>query len=310
MSVRVGVHRRNPTLLFLARTGYLERELARLGDSVEWFHNANGAVTGRLVGDGSIDFGGSGSPAPLIAQALGYPLAYVQVSAPRPDHGALLVIPGGPVEQVADLKGRTVALGVGSWQTHLVAKALSDAGLSYRDVSPSRTHAMVARRMLRDGSAAAWVAQGPELVDAEETGEFEVLIPTREVIADRAVFYTRRELAEDRPDVVAAFATALQRTDDWIADHLVEAAATSAAEQGGSVHSWHSAYARLPWQSEAVTEDFLREQQELADILFEGGFLPSTVRVEQAHLPSLAPVVSEAILQATELVLGAEPGIG
>ncbi|MEV8589121.1 ABC transporter substrate-binding protein [Streptomyces sp. NPDC051180] len=282
MTVVIGVHRSNPSLYHLSRLGYAEEELAALGETVTWHPYTDGVRTGAFLADGTIDFGGTGSTPPVTAQAAGHDIVYTAVSAPRPDHGALLVPEDSPVRGVADLKGGTVHLAVGSWQTHLVAKALDDAGLSYAtDITAVRGDSGSEAR-LRAGEITAWVAQGAELAAARRTGGLRTLIRTGEVISDRSVFFTRRDLAETRPELVGALTRALRRADDWAAAHPREAAEIAAADQGGTVEDWESALRALPWTIEEVSEEFIAEQQQAADVFHRTGFIDRAVTVADA----------------------------
>ncbi|MFF3004804.1 ABC transporter substrate-binding protein [Kitasatospora sp. NPDC057940] len=300
MTVTLGVHASNPSLYYLARLPYLDEELAPLGETGAFHHYADGTRTGALLADGTIDFGGTGSTPPVTAQAAGHDLVYAAVSAPRPDHGALLVLDGGPVRAVADLKGGTVVLGIGSWQTHLLAKALHAQGLSYaEDVTPVRPAAGEDQaQRLRDGEIAGWIAQGAELAAARRSGGFRELIRTGDVITDRSVFFTRRDFATERPEVVAAIAAALRRADAWVAAHPAEAAAIAAEQLGGSAVDWQTALAALPWQLEPATAGFIAEQQEAADIFHGVGFIDRALTVADAHLPALEAPVAAALAKA------------
>lgn len=297
MTVTLGVHASNPSLYYLARLPYLEEELVPLGESGTFHHYTDGTRTGELLADGTIDFGGTGSTPPITAQAAGHDLVYAVVSAPRPDHGALLVLDAGPVRTVTDLKGGTVVLGIGSWQTHLLAKALDAQGLSYgEDVTPARPAAGEDQaRRLREGEIAGWIAQGAELAAARRSGEFRELIRTGDVITDRSVFFTRRDFATGRPEVVAAIATALRRADAWVAAHPAEAAAIAAGELGGTSADWRTALAALPWQLEPATAEFVAEQQEAADIFHRVGFIDRVLTVADAHLSALEAPVAAAL---------------
>ncbi|MFJ5875605.1 ABC transporter substrate-binding protein [Streptomyces sp. NPDC093088] len=282
MTVVIGVHRSNPSLYHLSRLGYAEQELAAFGETVAWHPYTDGVRTGAHLADGTIDFGGTGSTPPVTAQVAGHDIVYVAVSAPRPGHGALLVPEDSPVRTVADLKGGTVHLAVGSWQTHLVAKALDDAGLSYgTDITAVRGDSG-SEEKLRSGEITAWVAQGAELAAARRTGGLRVLVPTGEVISDRSVFFTRRDLAEERPEVVEALVRALRRADEWAAAHPREAAGIAAADQGGTVDDWETALRALPWTIEEVTEEFVAEQQRAADVFHRTGFVDRAVTVADA----------------------------
>ncbi|MGW1992439.1 ABC transporter substrate-binding protein [Embleya sp. NPDC001921] len=296
MTVTIGVHGSNPSLYLLARLGILERALEPLGESVTWVP-VEGTRVGELLGDGTIDFGGTGSTPPIVGQAQGHDLVYVAVSAPRPGHGALLVADEGPVRAPVDLKDGTVVLSIGSWQTHFVAKALADVGLSYRDditpVRPAAGQDQAAR--LRSGEIAGWVAQGPELVAALREPGLRVLHRVGDVITDRSVFFARRAFAEDRAEVAAIVVSALREADEWAAAHLDEAAALHAAELPGARADWAEALAALPWRLEPVPASFIAEQQEAADIFVANGFIDRPITVADAQGAALAPLVAEVL---------------
>ncbi|GAA3085817.1 ABC transporter substrate-binding protein [Streptosporangium carneum] len=284
MAIRVGVHVDNPSLFFLSH-------LEHLLDDVEIHRYTDAARTGELVADGVVDFGGTGSTPPLTAQAARLPIAYVAASAPRHGHGALLVAKNGPIMTVADLRDQPVSLRVGSWQTHFLAKALADAGLSYQDIEP-RPAASEAWLWLRDGVVSGWVAQGAELVEAERSGHFTRLSGTAGVVSDRSVFFTRRSLAESAPEELAVLVRALREADRWALEHPVEAAQLVVEAVGGSVASWATALRRLPWRLEPVTDAFAAEQQDAADVLYDAGFLAARVDAREAVVPSLNRIVA------------------
>ncbi|MFF0628531.1 ABC transporter substrate-binding protein [Streptomyces sp. NPDC004296] len=282
MTITIGVHNSNPTLYYLSRLDHAAEELAAVGETAAFHTYDNGVRTGELLTQGVIDFGGTGSTPPITAQAAGHDLVYTAVSAPRPDHGALLVTEDGPVRTVADLKGGTVHLAIGSWQTHLVAKALDDAGLSYAtDITAVRGDEH-SERLLRSGGITAWVAQGAQLAAAHRSGGLRVLVPTADVLTDRSVYFTRRDLAEQRPEVVAALTRALHRADAWAAEHPGEAAEIAAAHQGGTADDWETALRALPWRTEEVSGAFLAEQQRAADVFVRSGFIEHPVTVAHA----------------------------
>ncbi|WP_031517041.1 ABC transporter substrate-binding protein [Streptomyces sp. NRRL F-5123] len=303
MTVNIGVHPANPSLYHLSRLGLLEELLAAHGETAAW-HRIGGLDTAAALADGTIDFGGTGSTPPLSAQAAGYDLVYAAVSAPRPGHGALLVradgddVSDGNITSLADLKGRTVQLAIGSWQTHFVAKALAGQGLSYgADITAERSTAGSYQALL-DGRIDAWVGQGAELSAARREGLVRTLAEAGDLIADRSVFFTRRDVADSRPELVALIVRALAAADAWAAGHLDEAAAIAAEDQGGTAADWRAALAALPWRLEPVSDAFVTEQQEAADILAAAGFLPRPITVADARHAGLDTAAAQALQTA------------
>ncbi|MFI0901537.1 ABC transporter substrate-binding protein [Streptomyces sp. NPDC020983] len=297
MTVNIGVHPANPSLYHLSRLGLLEELLAAHGETAAW-HRIGGLDTAAALAGGTIDFGGTGSTPPLSAQAAGHDLVYAAVSAPRPGHGALLVRADGGIGSLADLRGRTVHLAVGSWQTHFVAKALAGQGLSYgADITAERS-APDSYQALLDGRIDAWVGQGAELAAARREGRVRTLAEAGDLIADRSVFFTRRDVADSRPELVGLVVRALQAADAWAAGHLDEAAAIAAEDQGGTAADWREALSALPWRLEPVSDAFVAEQQEAADILAAAGFLPRPITVADARHAGLDATAAQALLTA------------
>ncbi|MFC4590909.1 ABC transporter substrate-binding protein [Sphaerisporangium corydalis] len=297
MTIRIGVHNDSPSLFFLSRLDHL---LDGFEEPLELYFYADGTRTGDLLAEGAIDFGGTGSTAPLVARAAGLPVVHVAASAPRPGHGALLVAapgtpgPAHPVRTVADLEGRPVAFGAGTWHTHFMAKLLAGAGLSYQDVEP-RAAGREAVKWLRSGEIAAWVAQGADLVKAESSERVRVLARTAGVVSDRSLFLARRDFAESRPDAVAAVVGALRQADDWARANPREAAHLTVEAVGGSVDAWETALARLPWRLEPAGPELAAEQQEAADLLYAASVLRRPVDVSESFLPTLTPLITATL---------------
>lgn len=83
---------------------------------------------------GSIDIAYTGETPPVFAQAAGAPLLYIAWEDVGPLAEALLVQQDSPIQSVAELKGKKVALNKGSNVHYLLVKALEEAGLKYSDI--------------------------------------------------------------------------------------------------------------------------------------------------------------------------------
>ncbi len=288
-TLRIGVHANNPTLLVSSRTGHVEKKLSALGVNVEWQRIAAGARTVDLIGANIIQIGGTGSTPPITAQAKGVPLVYIATSAARPV-GGIYVRNDSAIRTIADLAGRSIALGVGSWLQALLATALDRAGLVWNDIVPLDLTEPEARSALLAGDIDAWVSGGGLQQGAEK---LRVLANTQDLVSNPSVFFARRDYAERRPDVVTALAAALDEVDHWIAAHPTEAAEHLVAAAGGPLTAaeWQAHIAKRPWGLTAIGESFLSEQQRAADIFHRFGLLPRPVDVRNAVLA--APIAIE-----------------
>jgi sulfonate transport system substrate-binding protein len=78
------------------------------GHQIKWIEFPAGPQMLEALNAGSIDFGSTGAPPPVFAQAGGVDLLYVGAE-PAPVNSEALFVPDSPIRTVADLKGKRVA---------------------------------------------------------------------------------------------------------------------------------------------------------------------------------------------------------
>ncbi|WP_131742858.1 aliphatic sulfonate ABC transporter substrate-binding protein [Actinomadura roseirufa] len=300
--VRVGYFPSNNSLWVLRHRGILERDLP----DVEWVDfrslpsGARPAPTeglpsahGDHLFDGGYDFIGTGSTPPVTAQAKGHDIVYVATSGSRHENGRLVAHADSGIESPADLKGKRVALGHGSWQTTLLLFALDDAGLGWKDIEPVDAGADAAQLFL-DREVDAWVGAYPGLARVEEQASPRTLVETDGLFSHRSLWFTRRDFAERHREELAAIVAALSESDAWIKENPAEAAALFAADDGGDPAAWETALRRRPFGLEPVSAEFVAEQQRAADLFHAAGLVDRRITVADAVLPDVAELVGAA----------------
>ena len=289
----IGVHPNNSTFFVLRRSGVLEDLLADSGAEVRWVDHPYGGQTVGLLADGTIDVGGTGATPPLIAQSEGQDVVYLAVSAPRPTYGELLVLDESPITSVAELAARRVGLGEGSWQTSFLALALDDVGLSYGDVERVSAERGEGKRAFLAGEVDAWISGEPQHSELLRTTAVRKLVDSGATYSNRSLWFGRRSVLGERPEVADAIVRALQTTDAWIAEHPREAAELFVRDVPDTepLEAWEEALSRRAWGPRAVDEAFVVEQQRVADLLVAAGYLPAEIRVADAVV---APALSLA----------------
>jgi len=146
--VRIG-YQKYGTLFLLKARGDLDQQLKAQGISVQWIQFPAGPPLLEALNAGSIDYGSTGETPPILAQAAGAPLVYVAHEPPDPKGEAILIAKDSPLQKVADLKGKKVALNKGSNVHYLLIQALADAGLQYSDIKQYICHPQMPDRHLR-----------------------------------------------------------------------------------------------------------------------------------------------------------------
>jgi sulfonate transport system substrate-binding protein len=297
---RVGFFPNNNSLWVLRHRGVLERSLP----DVEWvdLRSLPGgdrpapteglpSAHGDHLFDGGYDFIGTGSTPPVTAQGKGHDIVYVAISGPRVDNGRLVAPADSGIRSPADLAGRRVALGHGSWQTTLLLFALDRAGLTWADIEPVDAGPEGARLLL-EGKVDAWTGYYPQLAGLERTTRLRTLVETEGLFSHRSLWFTRRDFALDHRDELAAIVAALQESDAWVRENPREAARLFAAEDGGDLDEWEHALRNRPFGLHPVTDEFVAEQQRAADLLHANGLLDRKITVADAVLPELADLVT------------------
>lgn len=250
---------------------------------MEWVEFEDGRCTVDLIGEGAVDLGGSGSMPPIVAQSEEIPLVYVAASAPRPQVGALVTHPGSGIRDVADLAGRSVALMDGSFHTDLLARALDDVGLSYRDVDTVDGLVDEGMRQFLGGEVDAWVANDPQLGSARTLlgGRLVEILRSGAVTTNRSVWYADAGFASRRPELLDVVLGALRDSDHAVAADPASAATllANSAVAGSDASAWERTLRGRTWEVLPVTDEIVAEQQDAADRYLRHGLIPDPVTV-------------------------------
>src|SRR6201996_8115905 len=99
----------NPVSLVLKQKGLLEKEFAKDGINVVWVQSAGSNKALEFLNAGSIDFGSTAGSAALVARINGNPIKSIYVFS-RPEWTALVTARDSKIHDVADLRGKRVAV--------------------------------------------------------------------------------------------------------------------------------------------------------------------------------------------------------
>ncbi|MBX8812286.1 ABC transporter substrate-binding protein [Ochrobactrum sp. MR34] len=265
--MKIGVH---PSNLHLRIAQVWPDAFASLGG--EFVAYREGRDTGRLITEGKIDFGGTGSTPPITAALDGLPVNYIAASAPRPANGAILVRADSPIKSTSDLKHRRIGLVDGSFQTYYLARNLEEAGLSLADIERVEPEANDALPALLDGRVDAWIAMAPRLENALERDDIRLLSRCGSTIPNRSLFWTLESSGLDTQSrlkvaqELARIGREITADPHQAARRLVESGATEASLQG-----WEKVIASRDFTVIPADETILTEQQKEAEVLHRHG---------------------------------------
>jgi sulfonate transport system substrate-binding protein len=211
---------------------------------------------------------------PVFAQADGVPLVYVGVEPPAPRGVAILVPEGSPLQSVAALRGKRIAVTNGSSAHYLLVRALAQDGLTPDDVEPAFLTPSAARAAFERGEVDAWATWDPFLAAAEEATQARILRDGSGLVSNRQFYVASRSLADDDPELVQTVLAEFDAADRWAATHQDEMAHRLSGPTGLSVGALKRALGRLAYGVQPLDGDAIAEQQRIADTFHALGRIP------------------------------------
>jgi sulfonate transport system substrate-binding protein len=290
--IRLGFQKFSTTLLVLKAQQVLEDKLGALGYTVSWVEFPAGPPLLEALNAGSIDFGATGAPPPVFAQAAGTDLVYAFASRPSPQNEGILVPGDSAISNVVDLAGKKVAVAKGSNAHALLVGALQGAGLAPEDIQFVFLAPADAKPAFTGGNVEAWSIWDPYYaLEQDDSGAHSIATAEDVGQPNRTFYLAARPFATENPKALAALGAAIDDAETWSAEHAADVAKLVSTETGIAEATLLKAEERRGFGLEpAVTADIIVEQQELADLFQSLGLIPKPIEVAQATLnPASSP---------------------
>lgn len=279
--IRVGFQKYG-TLVLLKGKGLLEEALAPLGYDVKWAEFAAGPQMLEALNAGAIDIAQTGEAPPIFAQAASPRLAYIAFEPPAPAGEAILVPKDSPIQSLADLKGKKIALNKGSNVHFLLVRALESAGVGYDEVEPTFLTPADARAAFASGAVDAWAIWDPFQASAEQTLEARELANAEGLAPNYQFYLGDRGFVETNPEAVRALIEAIAEIGGWIQANPKAAAAELAPSTGIPEPALELAISRQSFGVKPLTPEVIADQQKVADTFAALGLLPKPVVISDA----------------------------
>lgn len=283
--VRMGYQKIGPPFLLKSRSKGLDERLERNGARAEWKEFKHGPALLEAVNAKEVDIGYVGETPPVFAQAADVPFVYVATDPPAPKAEAIVVLKESPIETVAALKGKRIALNRGSNVHYLLVKALEHAGLTLKDVDVLYLSPGDARPAFETGKVDAWVIWDPFLAAAEISGA-RVLVDGVGLVDNHLFYLARREFAERHPELLSEVLQEYRSLSDWESKNPEEAAKILAASSGIAYEALLLAERRHAYGILPITAEVLQKQQAIADAFRKLELIPKDIRTQDAFLAS------------------------
>ena len=277
--LRIGYQKSSTLISLLKSQGRLEQALARQDIRISWHEFASGQPLLEALNVGNIDLSADvADTVPVFAQAAGAQLAYFARETPSPAAQAILVRDGSPLRNLADLKGKKVAVTKAAGAHYLLIAALAKANLKFSDIQPAYLTPADGRAAFENGKVDAWVIWEPFLSAAQRQLPTRTLEGSQGLASYQRYYLTSSRFAAEHPEVLQTVYHELAKAGDWLRANPAEAARILGPLWGNLDPAIvQQANGRRSYQVRPVEQDGLGEQQKIADAFFAEGLLPKAV---------------------------------
>ena len=278
-TVRIGYQKSSTLITLLKTQGTLEKALKADNIDVSWHEFPSGLPLLEALNVGNVDISADvADTVPIFAQAAQAKLTYFAQEAPSPSAQAIVVRKDSPIQQLADLKGKKIAVTKAAGTHYLLIAALAKAGLEFSDITPAYLTPADGRAAFENNKVDAWVTWEPFLTSVQRQ------LPTR-TLADGAglanykrYYLTGTPYAKAHPEVLKVVYEQLEKAGQWVKTNPQDAAKILGPLWGNlDAATVEAANAHRSYQVQPVTLDQLGEQQKIADAFFKAGLLPKAV---------------------------------
>src|SRR5882757_720458 len=169
VKLRIGFQKSSTLIAILKARGTLEQAVAPLNVRIEWGEFASGLPLTEALNAGAVDFSADvADTVPVFAQAANANFVYVAQETPSPSAQAVIVHRDAPIQTLADLKGKRIAVTKAAGSHYLLLAALASAKLSPADVKISYLAPADARAAFERNDVDAWFAWDPYVASVEQ----------------------------------------------------------------------------------------------------------------------------------------------
>ncbi|WP_213881387.1 aliphatic sulfonate ABC transporter substrate-binding protein [Pseudomonas sp. dw_358] len=278
-TVSIGYQKSSTLITLLKTQGTLEQALKDKGIAVSWHEFPSGLPLLEALNTGNVDLSADvADTVPIFAQAAGARLTYFAQESASPQAQAIVVRSDSPIQRLADLKGKKVAVTKAAGTHYLLIAALAQAGLKFSDIQPAYLSPADGRAAFENNKVDAWVTWEPFLTSVQRQLPTRVLTDGRGLASYKRYYLTTTAYAQAHPEVLRQVFAQLQQAGEWVKAHPADAAKVLGPLWGNlDGPTVEAANAHRTYQVQAVTADQLGEQQKIADAFLAAGLLPKAV---------------------------------
>jgi sulfonate transport system substrate-binding protein len=248
---------------------------------IEWKEFTAGPPMLEALNADAIHVGMVGNTPPIFAAAAGGTFKMVATASYTGKGDTILVPQDSPIQSVADLKGKKVAVAEGSSANYNLLAQLDKAGLKYSDIEVQNLQPADALAAFSNGHVDAWAVWDPYTSQAV-VDEGARVLADGDGLVNGLNFQVASQSALDDPATTEAlrdYVNRITRAQVWSSEHQDEWAKVWAEQSGLTEQVTLAAAKNRPVSPQPIDQSVIDSEQEMADTFTENGLIPDEVDV-------------------------------
>ena len=267
------------------QTAFQAAGVANTPYKISWSNFIGGPPIIAAESGGSVDLGSMAETPTIFAQSAGDPVKVVSVSEglnPATSSPYAIVVPqNSPIKTLAQLKGHSIAVQLGTVEQYVLVRLLQKAGLSYNSVTIDNLPITTGETALESGSVDAYVTSYPFVSLIEQAGKGKVLATGAGVTLFLG-YLTASTAALENPGKAAAiadFVVRFHKAQTYLQDHPALAAQTYATEYGVPLSVAQDTVKHSATTAKPINASVIAYQQAEANTLNKLDLIPEKLNV-------------------------------
>ena len=249
--------------------------------TIEWKEFDSGPPMLEALNADAIHVGMVGNTPPIFAAAAGGTFKMVASASYTGQGDTILVPKDSPLQSVADLAGKKVAVAEGSSANYNLLAQLEKAGLKYGDIEVANLQPADALAAFSNGHVDAWAVWDPYTSQAV-VDEGARVLANGDGLVNGLNFQVASQAALDDDATTAAledYLTRITKAQIWSSEHQDEWSKVWAEQTGLSQEITLAAAKNRPVTPIPIDQDVIDSEQEMADTFTANGLIPDEVDV-------------------------------
>ena len=283
----------NPLSLVLKKFNWLDEEFRADHVRIHWVYSPASDVALNNLQTDSLDVASSASFSSVWSRAVGEPIKVVYVFA-RAEWHSLVVSRDSPIKSVKELKGRKIAVTVGTRPYYFLLLALREAGMHKGDVEIIPMSHEDGRAAMEQNFVDAW-ADGNPYVAMSQLERGSRVIYRNVLFNSNGVLNVKEDFGRKYPDVVSRVIKTYERARNWAIRHPDDLEMIFAEEARLPLSLSRQVLSRFDFSRPVFDKNDIRLQREAVSVLKDEKLIPKDTDIDKVIDDLIDPVISARV---------------